>query len=46
MNQQLAYILWILSILLLLLDRIVDSGNTVVIVEHNQQIINAADLDR
>ena len=29
--------------LLLLLDRIVDSGNTVVIVEHNQQIINAAD---
>lgn len=29
--------------LLLLLDHIVDSGNTVVIVEHNQQIINAAD---
>ena len=26
-----------------LLDRMVDSGSTVVVVEHNQQIIGAAD---
>lgn len=26
-----------------LLDRMVDSGNTVIVVEHNQQIINASD---
>ncbi|MEI3294147.1 MAG: hypothetical protein V8R63_12200 [Thomasclavelia ramosa] len=30
-----------MSIYYFCLDRIVDSGNTVVIVEHNQQIINA-----
>lgn len=28
---------------LTLLNRIVDSGNTVIVVEHNQQVIKAAD---
>lgn len=28
---------------LVLLDRIVDSGSTVIVVEHNQQVINASD---
>ena len=28
---------------LLLLDRLADAGNTVIVVEHNQQLIRAAD---
>ena len=43
MNQQQVYILKILEFLLGVLNKLVDKGNTVVVVEHNLDVIKTAD---